>query len=1070
MLTRLRLTNEWRILWRHPLVWLALAGVGGFSAVLAIGSPAPVGSDAGEALLRLNLFVPTFILPFLAGALGPVFFLRESEHDMREIVGSYPLTVRDWLGMRLGSFMALLLASCLLAQIVFMGVLAPDHPGGLSTMVLHSVGWLLLLHAPACLLWSCVLARLSSSTGHAGFLYLAAGIGWIAYMAVASVTGTPLIAGSMVISLPLQQAMLVFDPYAVTALSSPVPEDGILQSRGLNIAAGRVFWLLVCVWLVRGIGELPSRAGRKLPLIGRANARSGKTYSKANDGKPGRLDHLRLHLRYFRRDRVFPLLIGAWLLLLGPEAYSGIDYAEPLARILPDSRDALNRVMWDVLPMAAAFLLLYAADRICRMYGAVGMQELVAASPYRSSALVMHQLVSLWIIAAIFLALAGIAVLLAQISAQSPIRPMEYLLQLGLSFPQMALFCVLFTAVHALVRLRFAANLLNFLLVILSFSSLAPALGFERPLWRPLATPLMQPDHYWGFEGSLAGHMPYMLFWAAITLAALSIGIFAFHRNMAFAQVRWRSLMRSPLLAIFAVLIGAAIWQGKTIHNTLRSEGLLVTSDERAAQRADYERVYAPWAQKPQPSVAMVRSLVDIYPDENRVHLRTNMQLINRTAGPIEQVLIGRGPAIGPATLSFEGASVLHVDEVLGQQIFKLDRPLLPGESANLKYEIQIDQSGFVPASMPLVLRPSFSSVPAYAILPVVGFKRELTLLDPAARKSQGLTELQRTPPSRLWQRPAAGSVAGNEAVIETIISTKRSYSAIAQGELIRKWQDGGRDFLHYRTNGPIRNMAAFYSVPWRSGQWQVGSTGLQVYAPGKLGDNNPNIFGASDTLAWLGKEVAPYPGKDLRMIMVPELGISGFALPQTILISDRLGIRAQPEHGAGFNQTYRRAAHETAHQWFGHMIGHGLAEERGFLIESLAKYAELVMVERRYGEDAMRSVVTFERDRYRQSRLDLENQIDPLIDAEDGEDMYSRATLVFACLRTHLGDEPILAALRQIMAKSRSTGRPATSLGFVKALKTSAEPADANLIEAMLVGTESLNAVFKRHGCRRVG
>ncbi len=1070
MLINLRLANEWRILWRHPLVWLALAGVGGFSAVLAMGSPVPVGSDAREALLRMNLFVPTFILPFLAGALGPVFFLREAEHDMREIVGSYPLTVRDWLVMRLGSFIVLLLTACLLAQIVFIGLLAPDHPGGLSTMVLHSAGWLLLLHAPTCLLWSCVLARLSSTTGHAGFLYLAAGIGWLAYMAVASVTGTPLIAGSMVISLPLQQAMLVFDPYGVTALSSPVPEGGILQSRGLNIAAGRLFWLLVCVWLVRGIGDLPSRAGRKSQIGGPATARSGKTDSMPSRRLSGRLEHLRLHLRYFRRDRVFPLLIGAWFLLLGPEAYSGIDYAEPLARIVPDSRDALNRVMWDVLPMAAAFLLLYAADRICRMYGALGMQELVAASPYRSWALVMHQVASLWIISAVFLALAGFAVLLAQIVAQSPFQPTEYLLQLGLTFSQMALFCVLFTAVHAIVKLRFVANLLNFLLVVLSFSSLAPALGFGHPLWRPLATPLMQPDHYWGFEGSLAGYMPYLLFWAAMCLAALSIGIFAFHRNMAFAQVRWRSIMRSPLLVIFAVLIGAAIWQGKTIHNNLRSEGLLVSAEQRAAQRAGYERIYSVWAQKPQPAVAMVRSLVDIYPDENRVHLRTTIQLVNRTAQPIEQVLIGRGPSVGPATLSFEGASVLHADQALGQQIFKLDRPMQPGESANLRFEIQLDQSGFAPASMPLVLRPSFSSVPAYAILPVVGFRRELTLRDPAARRSQGLPELRLTLPSLLRQTPAAGSVADNEAVIETIISTKRAHSAIAQGELIRKWQQGGRDFYHYRTSGPIRNMAAFYSVPWQSRQWQVGSTGLQVYAPGKFGNNNPNILGASDTLAWLDKEVAPYPGKDLRMIMVPELGISGFALPQTILISDRLGMRTQPEPGAGFNQTYRRAAHETAHQWFGHMIGHGLAEERGFLIESLAKYAELVMVEQRYGEDAMQSVVTFERDRYRQSRLNLENQVAPLIDAEEDEDMYSRATLVFACLRKHLGDEPILAALRQIADESRKTGRAATSLGFIKAFKTSSEPGDAELIEAMLLGSQSVNAVFKWQGCRPVG
>jgi len=264
--------------------------------------------------------------------------------------------------------------------------------------------------------------------------------------------------------------------------------------------------------------------------------------------------------------------------------------------------------------------------------------------------------------------------------------------------------------------------------------------------------------------------------------------------------------------------------------------------------------------------------------------------------------------------------------------------------------------------------------------------------------------------------------------------------------------------------------MPAFYSVPWQPRQWQVGRLVLQVYSPEKLKAWDPNVMGMRDTLSWLDLEVARYRGASLRMIMVPEVGLSGYALPQTILISHRLGVRARPERGVGFSQVYRRAAHETAHQWFGHMIGYGIPEERSFLVESLAKYAELVMVEQRYGEDAMQAVVAFERDRYRQSRLNLEKQVVPLIDAEENEDKYSRATLVFACLRERVGDEPILAALRRIATDSRSTGRPASSLDFVSALKAAGKSDEGKLIEAMLLGTQPLDAVFTRLGCRSVG
>src|SRR3546814_15085676 len=121
-----------------------------------------------------------------------------------------------------------------------------------------------------------------------------------------------------------------------------------------------------------------------------------------------------------------------------------------------------------------------------------------------------------------------------------------------------------------------------------------------------------------------------------------------------------------------------------------------------------------------------------------------------------------------------------------------------------------------------------------------------------------------------------------------------------------------------------------------------------ESHAPGLIAADDPNLLGMRDTLIWLDREVAPYPGKTLRLIAAPGIGSTGFAVPQAMLISHRGGFRADPAPDAGFDQAYRRAVHEPAHQWFGHLIGHGIPEERAFLVESLAKYAELVLVERR--------------------------------------------------------------------------------------------------------------------------
>jgi len=78
MLTRADWRGEWLIARRHPLLWIVAAGGIAFIA-LAAGNEAPRNQrELFEALLRLNLFIPAFVLPFVAGALAPVFCARPS--------------------------------------------------------------------------------------------------------------------------------------------------------------------------------------------------------------------------------------------------------------------------------------------------------------------------------------------------------------------------------------------------------------------------------------------------------------------------------------------------------------------------------------------------------------------------------------------------------------------------------------------------------------------------------------------------------------------------------------------------------------------------------------------------------------------------------------------------------------------------------------------------------------------------------------------------------------------------------------------------------------------------------
>ena len=1066
MLNPLQWRNEWRLQSRNPLIWIALAIVAGFSLVIADGSPADPGTPATAALLRINLFIPAFILPFLAGALGPLFYLRETDHGMAEMFGAYPVTARQWLVTRLGNFTLLLTAACLIAQLGFVTVLVGDYPDKGARMLALSALWLALLHLPSCLIWATGLAWLASRKATSGFLYAAAGLGWMGYLTIASLVGLPLIAGSEVVFPSLWHAMQLLDPYGATAMITAAPESGPLQWREANVIVGRLIWLSASVAVMRSIRAVPGNVQR------RSKQSESATGSVPNSrwSRPGWLDrigrsHIAFHARYFVRDRIFVLMLGGWIALLLPEAYGGIDHAEELSRVIPDSRDALNRVMWDVVPMVGALLLLYAADRVCRLYSASRMHELYAATPHRPAGLVAAQVATLWGIAAFFMALTGLSVAAAQLLAGLAIQPEEYARQLGLSLPVWLLLGLLFAAVHGLVRQRFLANLACLFLIALGFTSLAPGLGLEHPLWRPLFTPLAQPDHVWGFAGSLSGHGSYLLFWLPVCLAATLLAIAVHHRTQPFRQVSLRTALRSPAALLAMALIGAAAWQGSAIDSALQQEGLLVSSDESARQRADYERRYAAWAVRSQPDVSRIITRTDFRARDNRVGLRARMRLINRSATPIGDVLVGRNRLDPGGAIALNGASILRQDMVLGQTVYRLDQPLAPGAAIDLDFTTELAQSGIEPATFPLVLRPAFSSVPVHAILPVIGFKREFTLRDPARRQQQGLPALTLTPPSRL-PAPLAGSLARGLVELEAIVSTDIGDHAIAQGDLVRRWRSAGRSHFHYRTAGSVRNLPMVYSLPQPPQIWSAGAVQIETYSTEPLAADNPNVLAMRDTLEWLGREVAPYQGKSLRLVAIPDVGPSGYAYPQIIEISHRLGFRARPKVSAGFSQVYRRAAHETAHQWFGHLLGHGILEENAFLVESLAKYAELVLVERRYGREAMRALVRYERNRYRQQLLTLNQPVTPLIDADAPEDMYSRSTLVFACLRETLGDRPIVGALRHMAEQSTATLTPARSIDFVQSLKASTRPDLRRPVEALFRARTPLDVQLARLGC----
>jgi aminopeptidase N len=465
-----------------------------------------------------------------------------------------------------------------------------------------------------------------------------------------------------------------------------------------------------------------------------------------------------------------------------------------------------------------------------------------------------------------------------------------------------------------------------------------------------------------------------------------------------------------------------------------------------------YEQQFSQWQSKAQPSITHIDAQVDFYPTAQRANFVVTYTLLNHHDTAIEQVLLGRAGRYAWADVQLDGAKQIAFDDGLKQAVYAFDKPLQPGERRTLRSEFTYKQPKLWPIRGHQFVTPELSYIRAVPLLPTVGYQTNYEIHDPQLRADYQLPEKKHVLPSILFAEQATRLGRYDWLTLTSTITTDAGHHGLSQGELLSQSQSEGRNVFVYRTNTPMSAIPAWLSMPFDSISQQQGGVTLQVFSPRKGQGEDINLKAMADTLAWFANNVAPYRAKQLSLVSVPEIGVRGYALPQIMLINDRIGFRAHPADDAGFDQRYRIAVHETAHQWFGHDIGHGVAQDHAFLIESMAKYIELVLLETHYGKPAMDALLQHEKIRYQQGVLADVNSKVALVNTTQNHDQYSRATVVFAQLRKRLGDEVITQALRQLWQIHRYPNVPANAMDFVRSLKKATGKENHALIETLLI------------------
>jgi aminopeptidase N len=205
-------------------------------------------------------------------------------------------------------------------------------------------------------------------------------------------------------------------------------------------------------------------------------------------------------------------------------------------------------------------------------------------------------------------------------------------------------------------------------------------------------------------------------------------------------------------------------------------------------------------------------------------------------------------------------------------------------------------------------------------------------------------------------------------------------------------------------------------------------------------------------TLAYCNREFAPYPHKQMKLVEVPASARFGaYATPDTILLNENRTMLIDLRDPARLDLLARRVAHEVGHLWWGYLLVPESRSGSTTLVESLAKYTELMILERLHGREQVRALLEYELDRYLAGRSGEEQRERTLMTARSQPYIYySKGAIVFYAIRDLIGEASLNNALRRFIGEERGRA-DATTLDLLRHLRAVSNDAQFALIDKWL-------------------
>jgi len=279
-------------------------------------------------------------------------------------------------------------------------------------------------------------------------------------------------------------------------------------------------------------------------------------------------------------------------------------------------------------------------------------------------------------------------------------------------------------------------------------------------------------------------------------------------------------------------------------------------------------------------------------------------------------------------------------------------------------------------------------------------------------------------------------------------------WSAIAPGQTLSDTTADGRRSVRFVTDAPINHFysiqSARYAVARDSWHGPQGDVALAVYYHPAHPYNVPRMIEAMKvSLQLFSERFSPFQFKQARILEFPAYASFAQSFANTIPYSEAIGFIAHPTDPGKIDMVTYVTAHEIAHQWWGHQLVPSDQQGATLLVETMAQYSALRVMEQMYGKDQIRRFLKYELDRYLRARGGEVVEELPLARVEDQPYIhYNKGSLAMYWLKEVVGEDVLDRALAKLLQQHAFKVPPyPNSRDFLALLRAEAGPQHDALI-----------------------